>query len=69
MTVGGRSDAFRIDDLVDIGRQFDVPRPRDLVDQTVATFAGWLVLAKQWGVPVEQIEIVAAMHRFINDKG
>ena len=69
MTVGARSDGFQIDDLVDIGQQFDVPRPREIVDQTIAAFAGWPSLAKEWGVLPDQIKTVAAMHRFVNGAG
>ena len=63
MTVGGRSDDFNVDDLVELGKQFDVNKPQAILEQTVAAFSEWPALAKKWGVAENQIKTVSAMHR------
>jgi len=63
MTAAGLSDGFNRQVLVDIGKKFDIHRPGDIVDQTVAAFSGWPAIAREWQVPDEQIKAVAAMHR------
>ena len=63
MTVGGRSDDFNADDLIELGKQFDVNKPQAILEQTVAAFSEWPALAKKWGVAENQIKTVSAMHR------
>lgn len=65
MTLGGLSDGFRREDLIEVGERFDIARPRRILDETVAAFAAWPALAEQWRVPEEQRLRVAAAHRFI----
>lgn len=65
MTAGGLSDGFTVEGLAELGKKFDVHQPRRIIEQTVATFADWPALAKEWKVPEEQIRAVAKMHRFV----
>ena len=65
MTVGGQSSDFSVKSLVGIGRQFDVARPKEIIDATIAAFADWPALAKKWKVPEDQVAAVAAAHRFV----
>ena len=65
MTVSGLSDGFTREALVEIGNSFDVPRPREIIEETVEAFARWPSLARQWRVPEAQVVAVAAKHRFV----
>lgn len=64
MTAGGHSDDFTRELLIEIGERFDLPKPGRILDETIAAFAGWPALAREWHVPPELIERVAKLHRF-----
>jgi serine/threonine-protein kinase HipA len=63
MTVTGRADGFVRTDLVEVGKKFSVRLPGRIIDETVAAFAGWSRLAKEWGVSTKDIETVSRHHR------
>jgi serine/threonine-protein kinase HipA len=63
MTATGRADGFVRADLVQVGRKFSVRLPERIIDETLAAFAGWRRLAKEWGVSTKDIENVSRHHR------
>jgi len=65
MTVSGLSDNFTREGLIEVGERFDIARPRLILDQTIAAFAGWPALAERWRVPGELRTRVARAHRFV----
>lgn len=65
MTLAGLSDGFAREALVELGNKFDIPRPREIIDETIEAFSRWPALARQWRVPEDQIAAVASKHRFV----
>ena len=55
MTLGGKTDNFTRELLVETGKKFDIRHPGAVVDQVIDAFAGWSALAGQYGVPTEQV--------------
>lgn len=58
MTVNGRADGFTRDQIVEIGRKFDIRHPERILDETISAFAGWPALARAWTVPDDDIKTV-----------
>lgn len=63
MTAAGKADNFTRDELVALGKAFDIKASAALLDATIDAFAGWPALARQWGVDEARIGAVAAAHR------
>jgi serine/threonine-protein kinase HipA len=63
MTLRGQTDEFTRAQLVEVGEQFSIRNPAAVIDEMVAAFAGWPTLARQHGVPGEQIAEVGKRHR------
>lgn len=63
MTLGGKSDDFTRELLMEVGNKFDIRHAGVIIDQVVEAFAGWGALAAQYGVPLEQITEVSKKHR------
>jgi len=63
MTIGGKADAFTVDDLVEFGKKFDVARPREAIERTVEVFSGWAAQAGRWNVAPNEIEARASRLR------
>ena len=63
MTVAGRSDDFTRDELIEVGKKFDIHNPGIIIDSTVDAFSMWSTLGRQWGVQDEDRKRVAAGHR------
>ena len=63
MTVAGRGDDFTRDELIEVGKKFDIHNPGLILDSTVDAFSMWSTLGRQWGVQDEDRKRVAAGHR------
>jgi len=63
MTVASRGDDFTRDDLITVGKKFDIHHPAIIIDSTVEAFSKWSTLGEQWGVQIEDRKRVAAGHR------
>lgn len=55
MTLGGKTDNFTRELLIEAGKKFDIRRPGAVIDEVVDAFSGWGALAGQYGVPAGQI--------------
>ncbi|MFZ5524798.1 MAG: type II toxin-antitoxin system HipA family toxin [Pseudomonadota bacterium] len=58
MTLGGKTGDFTRALLLETGAKFSIRHPGTVIDETVQAFAGWGVLAAQYGVPPGQISEV-----------
>ena len=65
MTAAGKSDDFTYEELVDIGKQFDISKPHVIINNTVDVFSAWPAMAKEHGISAEQISHVSGMHRLL----
>jgi serine/threonine-protein kinase HipA len=63
MTVAGHGDDFTRDELIAIGKKFNIHNPGMIIDETVEIFSKWPALGEQWGVQAEDRKRVAAGHR------
>jgi serine/threonine-protein kinase HipA len=63
MTIVGRGDEFTREELIAIGKKFDIHHPGMIVDETVEVFSKWPSLGLQWGVQAEDRTRVGAGHR------
>ena len=63
MTIAGRGDNFTRDELISIGKKFDIHHPGTIIDATVDAFCNWSKLGKQWGVAAEDRNRVVSGHR------
>ena len=63
MTVAGHGDDFTRDELIAVGKKFNIHNPGMIIDETVETFSKWPALGEQWGVQAEDRKRVAARHR------
>ncbi len=63
MTVANRGDDFTRDELITVGKKFDIHHPAIIIDSTVEAFSKWSTLGEQWGVQIEDRKRVAAGHR------
>ena len=63
MTIAGRSDGFAREDLISMGKKFDIHTPEKIIDVTVEVFSKWAPLGKEWGVSVEDVSRVSDGHR------
>ena len=63
MTVASRGDDFTRDELITVGKKFDIHHPAIIIDSTVEVFSKWSLLGQQWGVQLEDRKRVAAGHR------
>jgi serine/threonine-protein kinase HipA len=63
MTVASRSDHFTRNELIQVGKKFDINKPEMIIDETVESFSKWPALGKKWGVPTEVRKYVAEGHR------
>ena len=63
MTVASRGDDFTRDELITVGKKFDIHHPASIIDSTVEAFSKWSTLGEQWGVQLEDRKRVAAGHR------
>jgi serine/threonine-protein kinase HipA len=63
MTIAGHGDDFTRDELITVGKKFDIHNPGKIIDQTVETFSKWSDLGEQCGVQVEDRKRVTAGHR------
>ncbi len=63
MTVASRGDDFTRDELITVGKKFDIHHPAIIIDATVEAFSKWSILGQQWGVQLEDRKRVAAGHR------
>jgi serine/threonine-protein kinase HipA len=69
MTLGGQSDGFTRELLIETGEKFSIKHPSKVVDEVVDAFAGWGGLATKYGVTTEQIVEVGKKHRLrLNNK-
>lgn len=63
MTVASRGDEFTREELITVGKKFDIHNPGVILDETVEMFSKWPDLGRQWGVQTEDRTRVAAGHR------
>ncbi len=63
MTVASRSDEFTREELVNVGKKFDIHHPGMIIDETVEVFSKWPALGQQWGVQTDDRKRVGARHR------
>ena len=63
MTVASRGDDFTRDELITVGKKFDIHHPAIIIDSTVEAFSKWSILGQQWGVQLEDRKRVAAGQR------
>ena len=69
MTLGGQSDGFTRELLIETGEKFSIKHPSKVVDEVVDAFSGWGGLAAKYGVTTEQIVEVGKKHRLqLNNK-
>ena len=65
MTMNGKSDEFTREDIVALGKQFDIKRPSEVLDNVVSVFSGWGAMAKEYGVTKEQVTEITKKHRYL----
>jgi len=58
MTLGGQSDGFTREMLLEIGDKFSISRPAGVIDEVVEVFSGWSELAARYNVVGDQIDVV-----------
>jgi serine/threonine-protein kinase HipA len=63
MTVASRGDEFTREELITVGKKFDIHNPGVILDETVEMFSKWPDMGRQWGVQTEDRMRVAAGHR------
>jgi serine/threonine-protein kinase HipA len=63
MTVASRGDEFTREELINVGKKFNIYNPGVILDETVEMFSKWPDLGRQWGVQTEDRMRVAAGHR------
>jgi serine/threonine-protein kinase HipA len=63
MTVASRADEFTREQLVNVGKKFDIHHPGKIINETVEAFSVWPTLAQQWGVQNDDSLRVVAGHR------
>jgi serine/threonine-protein kinase HipA len=63
MSINGKRDGFRREDLLDPARRFGIKNAESILDQTREVVKRWPEYAAQEGIPEPEAKAVAATHR------
>jgi serine/threonine-protein kinase HipA len=63
MSVNGKRDKFRLDDLVKVAKEMNIKKPKEIVEAVLSGVADWPKFAKEAGIPTAQRNSIAKTHR------
>ncbi len=63
MTINGKRDHFTLADLVEVGESISIAKPKEIIEEVIATVAKWADFAREAGVSEKEIQEKAHSHR------
>jgi serine/threonine-protein kinase HipA len=68
LSINGKRDGFVLDDLLKIGRENNISKRTEIIDQVIESVSRWEHFAKQANVLPRYVKEIATNHRLFSDK-
>ena len=63
MTINGKREEITRTDLLNVGKQMNIKKDKEIIERVTSTIANWNKYAMEAGIPQKQINAIGSMHQ------
>ena len=63
MTINGKREEITRTDLLNVGKQMNIKKDKEIIERVTSTIANWNKYAMEAGIPRKQINAIGSMHQ------